>query len=167
MLAFKEWSFIVNALGSGKQNLIIRKGGIHEDEFVVQGKKFLLFPTIFHQAPEMIKPDWLPALDGYAYNKSDNTVKICYMAEIADSKVVEDIEVLNKLSPYHAWKDEVIQERYERGEKMVHLLIVQVHKLKEPITVDMLAEYGGCKSWIDIPVASEPESEPVINPNIR
>ncbi|MFN6946524.1 MAG: DUF1802 family protein [Cytophagaceae bacterium] len=163
-LAFKEWSYIVDALGRGMQNLIIRKGGIHEDEFTVKGKKFLLFPTLYHQAPTMIKGNWLPKLNGEAYNHADNTVTINYYAEIVDTKIISDKEVLSKLDYYHAWKDEVVSERFERGEKKVHLLVVQVYKLAEPITLEQLPEYGGCKSWIEIDQNVNLEGELVINP---
>ncbi len=42
MLAFKEWSYIVTALGKGKQSIILRKGGISEEngDFELKGKEF-------------------------------------------------------------------------------------------------------------------------------
>lgn len=166
-LAFKEWSFIVDALGKGMQNIIIRKGGIHEDEFSVRGKKFLLMPTIFHQAPEMLKDNWLPKLNGYAYNHIDDTVTIPYYAEVADTKQVSEWVTVQKLDPYHAWKENVIKERFERWEKNVNVLVVQIYKLKTPLRIEMLPEYGGCKSWVDIEEDVIFEGQPIVNPNIR
>ena len=56
-LALKEWAVAIRALGSGKQVLILRKGGIHKDdkEFRVVHPEFLLYPTYEHQNAELIK----------------------------------------------------------------------------------------------------------------
>jgi hypothetical protein len=151
-LAFKEWGYIVDALGKGKQSLIIRKGGIDEEsgDFKIKGKKFLLLPTQFHQAKEMIKPEWQKELNGEKFQISQDKVSIQYFAEVADSRLVKDWNILEKLDPMHAWKKEVIAERFNRWEKSAHLLIVQIYHLKDPFELEMLPEYGGCKSWIEI-----------------
>ncbi|MBX9850515.1 MAG: DUF1802 family protein, partial [Cytophagaceae bacterium] len=127
MLAFKEWSYIVDALGKGKQSIILRKGGIAEDggDFAVKGKKFLLLPTQYHQAKDLIKPEWITELESDKYFTSDNKVKIDFYAEIIDHKIITDWNVLEKLHDHHAWKMDIVRERYNRLEKNVHLLIVQ------------------------------------------
>jgi hypothetical protein len=152
-LAFKEWSYIVDALGKGKQNIILRKGGISEEdgEFMVRGNKFLLLPTLFHQAKEQIKESWLPFLDGEKYHKESGKVRIEFFAELAEKKLLTDWNIIRKLSSFHAWKESIVEERLNRWDKNVHLLIVQVYKLKEPLIIDMLPEYGGCKSWVELP----------------
>jgi hypothetical protein len=152
-LAFKEWSYIVDALGKGRQNIILRKGGIAEEEgtFMIKGNKFLLFPTLFHQAKDNIKESWLPFLDGEKYHTQDGKIKIDYYAELADKKLISDWNIIKKLSPFHAWKDSVVEERFNRWDENVHLLIVQVYKLQSPLLIDMLPEYEGCKSWVELP----------------
>jgi hypothetical protein len=152
-LAFKEWSYIVDALGKGRQNIILRKGGIAEDEgeFMVRRNKFLLFPTLFHQAKEQIKESWLPFLDGEKYHSENGKVRIDFFAELAEKKLITDWNIVRKLSPFHAWKESIVEERFNRWDKNMHLLIVQIYKLKEPMIIDMLPEYEGCKSWIELP----------------
>lgn len=168
MLAFKEWSYIVDALGKGKQSIILRKGGISEDggDFAIKGKKFLLLPTQYHQARELIKPEWLTDLEGDRYFSSDNKTKIEFFAEIADHRVISDWNILEKLHPQHAWNMDIIKERYNRWEKNVHLLIVQVYKLKKPFELEMLPQYGGCKSWIEVEDEIELEGEQVVNKSV-
>ena len=53
-MAFKEWGVVVDALGSGEQIVVLRKGGIAEgrEGFQVEHEKFWLFPTRFHQQAE-------------------------------------------------------------------------------------------------------------------
>ncbi len=167
-LAFKEWAQIVDALGKGKQSIVIRKGGISEEEgdFIVKGKKFLLFPTLFHQAEEKIKPQWLPFLKGDNFHSSDNKVTIRYFAEVADSKLIKDWETIHKLDNWHAWKEEVMKEKFTRWENGAHLMVLQVFELPTPIELELLPEYGGCKSWIEIDQDINLVGKPVINKTI-
>src|SRR5271163_3110147 len=50
-IGFKEWTLICEALGSGAQSIILRKGGIAEGRagFRFQHDEFFLFPTLFHE----------------------------------------------------------------------------------------------------------------------
>jgi hypothetical protein len=167
--AFKEWALIVDALGNGRQNIILRKGGITEDggDFELKTKKFLLFPTQFHQSNELIKEAWKPFLDGSKYQPNPNSVRIEYYVEVADSRIITDWETLMKLHNYHAWTEDVVKERFNRWEKSVSMLIVQVYKLLEPKVIELRPEYSGCKSWIEIKEDIELIGKPVLNPGIH
>src|SRR5438046_2307968 len=48
---FKEWSLVCDALGRGRQSVILRKGGIAEGRggFSFRHRGFFLFPTFFHE----------------------------------------------------------------------------------------------------------------------
>ena len=52
-IALKEWAITVDALASGEQILLMRKGGIHEEskDFRIIHDEFLLYPTYEHQRP--------------------------------------------------------------------------------------------------------------------
>lgn len=52
--ALKEWAVVVDALGSGQQIILLRKGGLREGPggFAVAQPEFLLFPTLFHSQLE-------------------------------------------------------------------------------------------------------------------
>src|SRR3954447_24211157 len=56
-VALKEWATVCRALESGRQILLLRKGGIYESggEFQVENREFLLFPTYVHQNLKMLK----------------------------------------------------------------------------------------------------------------
>jgi len=152
MLAFKEWSSIVTALGKGKQSIILRKGGISEEQgdFDLRGKEFLLFPTLYHQAEQLIKPQWLPFLKSEQYHEKDGVVRIKYYAKVVDSKVITDWEQVKKLDNFHAWKEEVIKERFSRWENKIQLLVVQVFEFGAAQDIVLKPEYDGCKSWIEL-----------------
>src|SRR5262245_25283913 len=57
-VALKEWATVCRALESGRQIILLRKGGILEARhgFEVENREFLLFPTYLHQKREMLKP---------------------------------------------------------------------------------------------------------------
>jgi hypothetical protein len=168
-LAFKEWACIVDALGKGKQSIILRKGGIHEEgsgDFELKGKQFILFPTLFHQATEMIKPEWRPFLSDTRFYTTPDKVDIKYYVQVADVQVINDWEMVKKLYPFHAWKEEVIKERFERWGNSIHLLIVQVFEFGASFQLDLLPEYGGCKSWLEIDKSVDFIGRPVINKSI-
>src|SRR4051812_32433488 len=57
-IALKEWASVSRALESGRQMLLLRKGGIYESsgEFEVENREFLVFPTFLHQNLNMLKP---------------------------------------------------------------------------------------------------------------
>ncbi len=167
-LAFKEWSFIVDALGKGRQSIVLRKGGISEEggDFDLKGKKFILYPTLFHQAEQMLKPQWLPYLDGNRFYPAQDKVKIQYYAEVADSSIITDWNRIEKLNNWHAWKEEVIRERFERWNKSVNLLILQTFELPQIYELDVLPQYGGCKSWTDLEPEIDMIGKMVVNKNI-
>ena len=53
-VAFKEWAIVCEAIGSGRQSIMLRKGGIAEgrDGFAFKHRGFFLFPTWFHEQLE-------------------------------------------------------------------------------------------------------------------
>ena len=61
MLALKEWSIVCKALESGKQSILLRKGGIleYKNGFEVSQKIFLFYPTLEHQAREYVQANYL------------------------------------------------------------------------------------------------------------
>src|SRR3954469_6548443 len=56
-VALKEWATVCEALGAGRQIILLRKGGIFEAAggFEIEHRQFLLFPTYVHQNPHMLK----------------------------------------------------------------------------------------------------------------
>ncbi len=155
-VAFKEWSKMVEALGTGKQSIILRKGGIIEenDTFTIKEKEFLLLPTLYHQQNEKIKKDWLTQVgEEDIYYENPQQVWIHFEAKVEEVKEITSWKELKALEHLHVWDEEVIKERYHRWqEHQVTLLKVNVQKLENPILLELLPEYGGCKSWIEIEI---------------
>lgn len=162
--AFKEWTVIVEALGHGGQIAILRKGGIAEGRqgFQIKHDRFWLFPTQYHQQLDKTKA----AAAAYAgkLQPEIKAISLQYFAEITDVRYLETEAQLTAVDDQHLWKNEIITERFNYGgETGLHLIVVRIHALPEPVVLQPDASYDGCKSWIEVPVdfTSKP-TQPVL-----
>lgn len=168
MNALKEWATVVQALESGDQLVLLRKGGILDvaSGFVIESKKFLLFPTFEHQSFENIKPPFHKYLNFVKESKpQDGTNRITSYAEVIAEADLTDENKINKLSEFHIWSDSYIKTRMTwMPQKAIKAVFLKTYLIDEFVT-PLKPEYHGCKSWIDInaniysgkPVLSESE----------
>ena len=154
--AFKEWAVICRALGTGRQVLILRKGGISEEarEFRPEHREFLFFPTGFHQSTGKVLPEAHRLLrEAEADQPRADQVTLSHYAVVADAIRVASPAAVRALRGEHIWSDAVVEERFHRWqEDPVYALIVRVYALPKPITIAMMDRYAGCKSWVDLDV---------------
>ncbi|CAN5392158.1 DUF1802 family protein [soil metagenome] len=149
-IGFKEWALVCDALGEGRQSVIIRKGGLAEGRagFAFRHREFYLFPTFFHEQlhrvrlPEAILPEPRP-----------NEIEICYFACIEETRVLTDWPEVQSLAPLHILKEEVVRERFDYDEAPgVHVAFVKVFRLEPAWHFPNAKSYAGCRSWVQLPV---------------
>ena len=148
--AFKEWALVCEALGSGKQSIILRKGGIAEGRagFAFEHDDFFLFPTWFH---EQLLKTVLPPETGMP-EELDGEVEIRYAATLEWTQLVTDLDRVRKLRDFHILHDSVVEERFRYdGKEGVHVAVVRVFRLDPPRRMPMEKRFGGCRSWIELP----------------
>ena len=148
--AFKEWAVICEALGTGRQSVIIRKGGIAEGRggFAFRHDEFLLFPTWFH---EQLEKTTLPPETAVPEEPGEE-MELRYTAHIEWSGLVTDWGQVARLRELHVLRESVIEERYRYSETQgVHVAFVRVYRLEPPLRLKNEKKYGGCRSWIDLP----------------
>ena len=153
MLAFKEWSTVVDALILKEQSIIVRKGGIAEDNdrFQIKADRFLLFPTLFHQADNAVKAEWLRKAPNKDYYPSANEVLITHEVKVIEERKIVSFDELQLLNDLHVYNENIISERFNRwNDKGLFVLKVEVIPLNEQKLIMVLPEMMGCKSWIDI-----------------
>jgi hypothetical protein len=152
--AFKEWAIVVDALGSGDQIVILRKGGISEGAggFKLEHPRFLLFPTLFHQQRESVIHSAQARYDRIKPNfPPPERVRFEFHAEVVITKRLNSLADANALRGQHIWRDEVIAERFDWGrDQAMFALAVKVFRLPRAIELPMRSAYGGCKSWIEL-----------------
>lgn len=162
MAALKEWAIVCKALEEGRQVLLLRKGGIMEyrQGFEIKHNKFLLFPTFEHQSKEYIQPDYIDNLDiilqhqltdPYHPTANSGRNKLTLYAEVIDVKEVNDKSLIRKLEKYHIWNDRYVNLRMDYNpKKPMSVLLLRVYKMNNPIEVDIIPEWAGCRSWVSI-----------------
>ncbi len=171
--AFKEWACVVEALGTGEQILILRKGGIHEKgkKFNVQHESFLLFPTYEHQNAEDLNARGQELLKKImeARSKEDTAqLPLKYFATVQESIWIKDLEKLKQIAPYHVWSENALNKRFQWGEEAgLFAIMARVFRLPSTQLIANLPKYGGCRSWVDlemtnpsallVPVLAEPQ----------
>jgi len=158
--AYKEWSGICSVMETGLQALLLRKGGIAEEhgKFSFHHSDFYLFPTYFHQQETKTR---LPS-SIHPMAKKNGAHSIRLKAKVIQTTLLHDWEKVQALAPFHFWTEEVIRERFTHSEaSAIHLAIVRIYRIEPEILLPDTPEYGGCKSWIEIPTA-EHSTTPVI-----
>ncbi len=151
MFAFKEWTLICDALGHGKQSIILRKGGIAEGRagFRFQHPEFLIFPTLFHEQTTKLR---VPADTPLPAQRSDGKLEIRLTARVEWTQEISDWEKVRALAPFHLWQDSEIEKRFRQDDKlMVSLAFLRVQRLSEPHLFPDAPRYGGCRSWVEVP----------------
>jgi hypothetical protein len=151
-IAFKEWAVIVDALGTGRQIIILRKGGISEGcgGFQVDHPEFLLFPTLFHQQRESVLPAAQTRFDQLVFPEAE-ILRLEYFCRVVSWRKLDSLAAAQALEGQHVWKPEVIAERFEWGHsKSIFALAVRTYRFPQPIDLPMSPNYGGCKSWIEL-----------------
>lgn len=153
-IAFKEWAVVVDALGRGDQIIILRKGGISEGRggFQVEHPSFLFFPTLFHQQRDSVLPAAQQRYDAIApHLLGPDKLRLEYYGELVGWERLDSLAAAERLRGQHIWRDEVIADRFDWGKsKNIFALAVRVYRLPVVSELDMLPQYGGCKSWIEL-----------------
>ena len=153
-LALKEWAVITRALARGEQFLVLRKGGIREQQkrFVIEGNRFLLYPTYEHQSPDLLKPRWHDAL---ALTETQapppDTVIIDTLAEVVEILEVSEPERVSALEDFYICTNDYAQYRLKwRPKHPLSIILLRAMKLKRAYSVPVLPRYGGCVSWVEL-----------------
>jgi hypothetical protein len=160
MQALKEWAVVCKALETGRQVVILRKGGIleYKQGFEVKHDKFLMFPTFEHQSKDSLQADYADSLDEVIKHAPGlGVTELSSYAKAVDVREVTDRSILKKLAKFHVWNETYVNARmdYNPGKPM-SVILLRIFKLDNPVEVQNQQEWAGCRSWVplDIPTAS-------------
>ena len=157
-LALKEWAAVAAALLDGRQTLLLRKGGIAEKAFSVDGVAgpFVLFPTVAHSHRERVRPehhDLLAAGDAQI-DEAANTFSVTVGLTVVAAVPVTRPEGLAEIEHLHIWTAASVQaDRLDfRPKHALQALVVRAVELPRPVTLERVEGYAGCRSWVDVPI---------------
>jgi hypothetical protein len=154
-IAFKEWQVVCDALASGRQSILLRKGGIHEGRqgFSFAHDSFFLFPTRFHVQGDQVREGVVKPLPEWQVG---DPMRITHHVEARWAITLTDWEKVAALEPLHIYSHQTVRDRFDwEGKGMasgsIHLAFVRVWKLAQPWELPYEARFGGCRSWIELP----------------
>ena len=162
--ALKEWSAVVHALLDGRQQVLLRKGGIGEKRFdSTVAREFLLFPTVAHSHAERVRPEFRDLLDTAASDSSDDRLVVRAAAKVIAALPVNRPDNIDAIEDLHIWTaDSVRRDRLDfRPKHRLAVLVVQAIPLIEPIELARTPDYAGCTSWVPLPLTEPPLGAPV------
>lgn len=155
IIGFKEWQVVCDALASGRQAIILRKGGIHEGRqgFSFAHDSFFLFPTRFHAQGDQVREGRVTVMPEWQVG---DPITITHHAEAVWAVTLTDWEKVSALEPHHIYSEQTVRDRFDwEGKGMasgsIHVALVRVRELAEPWTFPYEAGFGGCRSWIHLP----------------
>lgn len=127
-----EWNPVIEALGQGKQTLLVRK-------YVTTLNKFLLYPTVSYTLRSDYQESFQEKYQSFA---SDNELpkidgkkmEVKYFAKV--QKVIEKHSKKNKsfLKDYYVWTPEHVKSYI--GGKKAYIWILRVYALKKPVMAE-------------------------------
>lgn len=164
-IAFKEWAAICQALGAGKQALILRKGGIAErgNTFQPEHGRFWLYPTFVHQQEQGVKPEQAALLTAVEKPPA-GTVRLSHYVEVPGVYHVADLTALLMLSHLHLWTEETVRQRFAYKQPGLFVLPARVYRAPRTFDVIETPAYAGCKSWVELEQALPTDgAQPVLD----
>ena len=129
----KEWNVIVEALGSGKQSILIRP-------YKTSLKKFFLYPTLSYANNTSYLDSFQEKHISFAKKHSSrsnnkNKINIKYFATV-DSVLERSFNNLRLPEKYYIWNRSHIKS-YLNG-RTPFIWLLRVYKLKQPLTITQI-----------------------------
>ena len=155
-IALKEWASVCNALETGRQMILLRKGGIYESagEFELENPQFLLFPTYLHQNPAMLKHEAHAGFEPVSAEPDD--IRISAAGVVSDILPLRSRRQIDAIDDEHVWTSPLIDMRFNyKPQNPLYLLLVRAYRLHEPVAMANTPAYAGCKSWVPLDRAVE------------
>jgi len=149
--ALKEWHAVCRALESGRQIVMLRKGGIHETEgrFEIEHRQFLLFSTWLHQ-----KLDWVKPADRANVVERESEpyeIELRAWAEVTEIVRVRSRAQIDAIADAHIYLPPLIDMRFNyKPQNPLYLLLVRAYRLPQPVTIRNTPIHAGCKSWVPL-----------------
>jgi len=148
-VGFKEWALVCEALGEGRQSVLLRKGGLAEGRagFGFRHSEFFLFPTFFHEQIDKVRGNVAEIPEARA-----GEIIIRFRAQIVATKEITLWEQAAALEPLHILAESVVRERFDYDARPgLHVALVRVFRVTPNWIFPDAACYGGCRSWVALP----------------
>ena len=165
--ALKEWAIVGEALAQNRQIILLRKGGLLDEDghFVLEHSQFWILPTWLHQERGLVK-----TADQDLWEQTpralDETAKVVYLRHFACVervwKLDENAESALSNVP-HIWSAHYLDLRFGyQPDKTLLCAALRIYINDEPIRYQLREQDLGCRSWVDLPGAMDASVRPAI-----
>lgn len=151
--ALKEWAAVCAALATGRQLMLLRKGGILEEtgSFDVAHPQFWLYPTRFHQTADQFVDSARPLLATVESTApASGQLRLTHLAVVEDVFHIDDAARLSLLADWHVLAPHVLEQRFNYREPGLYAVTVRVYERSLPHVLSEQPSFAGCRSWVDL-----------------
>lgn len=164
----KEWAITGEALAQGRQIVLLRKGGLLDEDgaFTLDHEAFFLLPSWFHAERGLVKEAHLNLWD-QAPREADEGPKVAYIRHFAQVvrvwQLFEDAEAALQ-QVQHIWSQSYLDLRFTyQAEKPLLCAALRVWELEKPIRYEMRPQDMGCRSWVEWDKPLQAAAQPVLS----
>lgn len=154
-VALKEWAVTGEALARGRQIILLRKGGLLDEDgsFSLEHGQFWLLPTWLHQEKSLVKAEHQD-LFAFARPIEKETVRNPLIRHFASVQAVwqlgERDEAALRAAP-HIYAPSYLDLRFSyQPDKPLLCAALRVWELDWPLRYAMRPGDMGCRSWISM-----------------
>ena len=164
----KEWAITCAALSQGRQIILLRKGGLLDEDgsFSLEHGQFFLLPTYLHQEMALVKPAHRDLFD-IARPEADESARVAILRHFARVEAIWQLDLrdekLLKLAP-HIWSDQYLDLRFGyQSDKPLGCVALRLYELDAPLRYELAPADRGCRSWIETPKPLESGATPALD----
>jgi hypothetical protein len=164
----KEWAVTGEALARGRQIVLLRKGGLLDEDgsFSLEHGQFWLLPTWLHQEPSLVKPQHRDLFD-FARPVDGESVKTPLIRHFASVQAVWHLEErdeakLRAATQIYAQSYLDLRFNYQSAKPLL-CAALRVWQLESPIRYAMKSQDMGCRSWIEMEAPLAGTAHPVLD----
>lgn len=151
--ALKEWAAVCAALETGRQCVLLRKGGIDEGPqgFRVEHDEFWLYPTQFHQSANQLVPE-AASLAAQAGQSAPpiGRLHLQLFATVEHVAKLESLERLHALAGLHILSRETVESRFHYRTPGLFAILVRVWTIPQAHDLAERPADAGCHSWVTL-----------------
>jgi len=154
-LALKESTLCLELLGQGHIVCLLRKVGQEALPNLGPGvaPEFFLFPTYTALARGDVRPRWQAMADTLSGQTNIGMVRFRYYAEVRAAAQIHEPRALTALGEEIPFQPPAVMKRYETPPTGLHLLVLRVYRLEEPLLLVDRPMYDGQRNYVKLETA--------------
>ncbi|PYK57299.1 MAG: hypothetical protein DME43_15545 [Verrucomicrobia bacterium] len=150
---------VCDALGRGRQSVILRKGGIAEGRAAFH---FGMASSFCFRRSSMSRSRKC-GLQGLISQCRGSTIAIRWYAKVERALRIDSLAIAEALALLHILSAEVVRERFGYKGDGLNVAFVRVFEISPVWVLQNGKRFSGCRSWVELPPLPEMTMRAVLN----